>query len=93
MCQTCAWAHVVKGYRESEMVVICTDVSPNIQLAFKVRECGAYLGRDRPSWDDMKALAINVWPAGSAKLLGFRPEIAAVEEPNAEVASEEVLSE
>ncbi len=72
LCGSCTWAHIVTGYRESEMVVICTDVSPNIAVPFKVRGCTSYLGRDRPSWEEMKDLAIDVLPASSAKKVGFR---------------------
>jgi hypothetical protein len=72
LCAACAYAHIVTGYRESEMIVICTDVSPNIPVPFKVRECTGYLGRDRPSWDEMKDLAIDVLPTTSAKKVGFR---------------------
>ena len=39
---------------------------------FKVRGCTSYLGRDRPSWEEMKDLAIEVLPASSAKKVGFR---------------------
>jgi hypothetical protein len=74
LCGTCTWAHIVTGYRESEMIVICTGVSPNIPVPFKVRDCTNYLGRDRPSWDEMKDLAIDVLPTTSAKKVGFRSD-------------------
>jgi len=86
LCGTCAWALIMTGYRESEMAVVCTRVSPNVPVPFKVHECTGYFGKDRPSWDEMKELAINV-PASSAKPVGFRAVIAAAKEPEAEVAS------
>jgi len=72
LCGTCAWAHVVAGYRESEMVVVCTDVSPNVTVPFKVRECSGYLDKNRPTYNQMQRLAIDVLPASSAKPVGFK---------------------
>ena len=71
LCRTCSWAHIVNGYRESEMLVICTDVYPNIAVPFTVRECTAYNDKNRPDWDEMEKLAIQVLPSGSGKPTGF----------------------
>ena len=71
LCRTCSWAHIVNGYRESEMLVICTDVSPNITVPFTVRECTAYNDKNRPNWDQMEKLAIDVLPTHSGKPTGF----------------------
>ncbi len=37
LCTTCAWAHIVSGFRESELVVICTEVNPKTLLSFPSR--------------------------------------------------------
>ena len=74
LCETCHWAHIMTGYRESEMVVVCTDVSPNISVAFMVRDCSDYLDKNRPNWEQMKDLAIDVVPFGFTKVLGFQTE-------------------
>jgi hypothetical protein len=76
LCGTCAWAHVVAGYRESEMVVVCRYVEPNVPVAFKVRECSGYLDKNRPSYNQMQRLAIDVLPASSAKRVGFKIGVA-----------------
>jgi len=60
LCVTCESAHIVTGYRGSEMVVICTDVTPNLTVRFEVRECTQYSSRDRP--------------APPAKRFGFFPD-------------------
>ncbi len=73
LCEACRWGHVRTGFRDSEMEVICTDVVPNIPVAFKVRECSSYLHKTRPTWEQMKDLAINVAPLGF-RVLGFQPE-------------------
>ena len=72
LCRTCSWAHIINGYRESEVLVICTDVSPNIAVPFTVRECTCYNDRNRPTWAQMQKLAINVSaPIRFGKSAGF----------------------
>lgn len=48
LCATCASAHIVTGYREREMVVICTEANPHLTVRFQVRECTKYEARNRP---------------------------------------------
>jgi len=76
LCGTCNWAHIVTGYRESELVVICTGVHPNLPVPFKVRDCTGYLDRNRPDYDQMQKLAIEVLPLSSGKRAGFRAKVA-----------------
>lgn len=71
LCRTCRWAHIMSGYRESEMLVVCTDLSPNIAVPFTVSECTSYNDKNRPDWDQMEKLAIDVLPASSGKPTGF----------------------
>jgi hypothetical protein len=47
LCATCASAHIVTGYRESEMVVICTEANPHIPIRFEVKECTEYSDRNQ----------------------------------------------
>jgi hypothetical protein len=63
LCRTCEYAHIMTGYLESEMVTICTRVHPNPVLPFKICECTSYYDKNRPSWKQMQALAIDVAPA------------------------------
>jgi hypothetical protein len=84
LCEACRWGHIRTGFRESEMEVICTDVVPNVPVAFKVRECSSYLHKTRPTWEQMKDLAINVTPRGF-RVLGFQAE-ADVENEDVEAA-------
>ena len=77
LCTTCTWAHIVAGFRESELVVICTDVVPNLTLPFKVKECTKYLDRNRPSYDAMTKLAVALTSRGNARtttVRAFSPE-------------------
>lgn len=84
LCTTCTWAHIVSGFRESELVVICTEVVPNLTLPFKVKECTKYLDRNRPSYDAMTKLAIDVEPCSSLKPVGFRAKVGLVKEEEVE---------
>jgi hypothetical protein len=79
LCTTCTWAHIVSGFRESELVVICTEVQPNFAVPFRVHECSSYLDRNRPSYDAMTKLAIHVEPSSSLKPVGFRAKLELVE--------------
>lgn len=72
LCTGCAWGHIVSGYLDTEMVVTCRFVNPNIAIPFKVRECSSFHDRGRPTWEQMEDLAIDVMPLNSAKLVGFR---------------------
>ena len=79
LCRTCANAHIMTGYRESEMVTVCTDVHPNIVLPFVIHECTGYYDKNRPSWKQMEDLAIDVStapfkPVGFKVGAGFMPE-------------------
>ncbi len=47
LCATCASAHIVTGYRESEMVVICTEANPHIPIRFEVKDCTQYSARNQ----------------------------------------------
>lgn len=49
LCANCASAHIVTGYRESEVVVICTEATPHLTVRFEVKECTRYTARDLPA--------------------------------------------
>jgi hypothetical protein len=59
------------GFRESEMVAICTDVHPNAVLPFAVNECTGYYDKNRPSWAVMEKFALDVVPS-PLKPVGFK---------------------
>jgi hypothetical protein len=59
------------GYRESELITICDNVHPNIVVPFNMYECTGYYDKNRPSWDEMKKLAIHV-DTGPTKPVGFK---------------------
>jgi hypothetical protein len=71
LCRTCSWAHIMTGYRESEMVTMCNEVHPNIVVPFRIYECSSYYDKNRPDWEQMEKLAIDVTPA-PMKPVGFK---------------------
>jgi hypothetical protein len=71
LCRTCSYAHIMTGYRESEMVTMCNEVHPNIVVPFKIYECTGYYDKNRPSWEDMKKFALHISP-GNPKPVGFK---------------------
>ena len=86
LCSTCRWAHIVTGFRESELLIVCTEVHPNIRMGFKVKECSSYLDRNRPDYDTMAKLAIHVQPTGTLKPVGFRAKVELVDGEEMETA-------
>ena len=62
LCRNCNWGQYTTGYRESDLLVICTNASPARVVPFIVRECTKYEDRNRPDWDQMSNLAINLAP-------------------------------
>lgn len=71
LCRTCSYAHIMTGYRESEMITMCNNVQPNIVVPFNIYECSGYYDRNRPTWQQMQKLAIHV-SAGNPKPVGFK---------------------
>ena len=71
LCRTCSNAHIMTGYRESELVTICNEVHPNIVVPFLIYECTGYYDKQKPTWEQMKKFAIDI-SAGPSKPVGFK---------------------
>jgi len=71
LCKTCSYAHVMRGYRESELITICNEVHPNIIVPFAIYDCSGYYDKNRPDWEQMQKLAIDVTPS-PLKPVGFK---------------------
>ena len=73
LCQTCRYAHIQRGFRESEQSVFCGFNDAGLRpIRFKVAACTDYTNRTVPNrWElEQMALMINVPPA--RKKAGFR---------------------
>src|SRR5258708_19519531 len=60
LCKSCSWGQFMSGYRESDLMVICTNTSPNIAVPFTVFDCSEYNDKYRPDWEQMEKLAIGL---------------------------------
>jgi len=71
LCRTCTRALIMSGYRESEMVTTCTYPEPNMVVPFVIYECTGYYDKNRPSWEEMRKLALDV-TTSPLKPVGFK---------------------
>lgn len=72
LCKRCTWGQFVRGYRDSDLLVICTNASPNFRVPFTVYDCSEFSDRHEPNWEQMNKLAIEVAPVRvSAPTKGF----------------------
>jgi hypothetical protein len=60
LCRNCSNGQFTTGYRESEVLVICTNSSPARLVPFVVHECTEFQDRRRPNWEQMERLAISL---------------------------------
>jgi hypothetical protein len=59
LCRACTHGQFTTGYRETDVLVICTNSSPARLVPFPVHECTDYWDRNRPDYDQMHKLALN----------------------------------
>jgi hypothetical protein len=52
LCDSCYWAHIQKGFAESEEVVLCAFLRPARPVPSKVRHCTDYSDKRVPSKQD-----------------------------------------
>jgi hypothetical protein len=72
LCRSCSWGQFIVGYRESDVLAICTNTNPNVVLPFTVYECSSYADKHKPDWQQMEKLAISIQPVRvSTKTRGF----------------------
>jgi hypothetical protein len=61
-CDTCLYVRLIKGYAESERIVICDRYFEPIRITFKVYECSDYANRNLPDVDEMEKIAWELRP-------------------------------
>ncbi|HVB85905.1 MAG TPA: hypothetical protein VNK23_04465 [Candidatus Dormibacteraeota bacterium] len=71
LCETCCNAHVARGYRLNEKVLVCMATSPDRQVRFRVRECTSYVDKNRQTLYEMKEMAWILAPRGPKRRAGF----------------------
>ncbi len=73
LCDTCVHAHIERGYRESEAVIVCQATWPEHRVEFRVRECSGYLEMKRQNLKQMEEMAWLLAPRGAKRPAGFTP--------------------
>jgi hypothetical protein len=72
LCKSCTWGQFMTGHRESDLLVICTNTSPNIAVPFTVWDCSEFSDKHRPNFEQMQKLALDVRPGRiSTRTPGF----------------------
>jgi hypothetical protein len=71
LCRSCSNGQYTTGYRESDVLVICTNSSPARVVPFPVYECTEFWDRNRPEYEEMTKLALD-FSKGHNTTPGFR---------------------
>jgi hypothetical protein len=72
LCMRCKSGQCLTGYRESDRLVICTSMYPNMVVPFSVFDCTHFCDKHKPDWRQMQRLAIHVGSVRvSKKTAGF----------------------
>ena len=71
LCETCCNAHIERGYRASEELVLCTANSPLRRVRFRVRECTSFVDKNRQTLYEMGKIAWILAPRGPKRAAGF----------------------
>jgi hypothetical protein len=76
LCRICSWGQIMTGYRESDLLAICTNTSPNMVVPFVMLECSGFSDKHKPDWQQMEKLAIDIQPVRvSRKTAGFSTSV------------------
>ena len=72
LCRGCSHCQFTTGYRETDVLVLCTNPSPALLIPFPVRECTDFWDRNRPDWSSMQKLALDFSEGHRKPTPGFR---------------------
>jgi hypothetical protein len=72
LCRGCIHGQFIVGYRETDVLVVCTYSNPARTVPFPVYECTEYWDRNRPSYEQMKTLALDFRVGRKKPISGFR---------------------
>ena len=71
LCESCTYAHILRGYGESEAVIVCMRTTPEIRVEFRVRECTGFADKTRESLYEMRRIAWSISPDRHKETVGF----------------------
>jgi len=89
LCRACYWAHIQKGFRESEEAVFCC-FSRLRAVPFKVADCTDFNNKNVPTREQMERLALIIPTRPARKRTGFAGVGFASEEQREEPDEEEL---
>jgi hypothetical protein len=70
LCHSCYWAHIEKGFRESEEAVYCC-FSRFRAVPFKVADCSDFSNKNVPTREQMENIALIIPTKPARKPGGF----------------------
>ena len=70
LCHACYWAHILKGFRESEEAVYCC-FSRFRAVPFKVADCTDFSNKTVPTREQMENIALIIPTKPARKAGGF----------------------
>jgi hypothetical protein len=91
LCRACYWAHIQKGFRESEEAVLCC-FSRLRAVPFKVADCTDFNNKNVPPREQMERLALIIRTRPPPKRAGFAGVGFAGEEETEDSEEEEELT-
>lgn len=70
LCRACYWAHIQRGFRESEETVFCC-FSKFRPVPFKVADCTDFSNKTVPTREQMERIALIIPAKPARKPAGF----------------------
>jgi hypothetical protein len=86
LCNSCYWAHIQRGFAESEEVILCAFLRPARLVPFKVSQCTDYYDKRIPSKTDMEEIAWIIRTKDVTRNVGFAKEAESPNEKEDDVA-------
>jgi len=71
LCNSCYWAHIQRGFAESEEIILCAFLRPARLVPFKVSHCTDYNDKRVPSKSDMEEIAWIIRTKDVNRQVGF----------------------
>jgi hypothetical protein len=70
-CETCTNSRSIRGYADSERIMICDRFYPAMIVPFKVAECNDYEDRRLPDFEQLEKIALDISVERGRKVKGF----------------------
>ena len=71
LCNSCYWAHIQRGFAESEEVILCAFLRPARIVPFKISQCTDYNDKRIPSKSEMEEIAWIIRTKDVNRQVGF----------------------